>query len=392
MESLAAGGDGVARLPDGRTLFVELAAPGDRVRVRLLELRSRFARGRILRVLESGPDRVEPPCPAFGECGGCSWQHVRYPAQLRAKAAILRDALERIGKLRCPDPLPFRPSPAPYGYRLRSRLRVSDRQVGYRRRRSHRLCAVRSCPVLEPALERALSRLADDVQAGRVADGEVELVVGRRGPARRRLEEGGGSGPAIEIEAEGRLLRISAGVFAQGNRGLLDVLAAAVRRAVSAGGSREDGLLVELFAGAGFFTVSCAPLFPAAIAVESSAPAAADLRFNLDRSGLSHVEVRRRDSEAALAELGRAGLRPSVVLLDPPRAGLGRGGCERLVEAAPARVVYLSCDPATLARDLAWLCDGGFALRGVEGFDLFPQTPHVEALAVLERAGPGSGC
>jgi tRNA/tmRNA/rRNA uracil-C5-methylase (TrmA/RlmC/RlmD family) len=152
---------------------------------------------------------------------------------------------------------------------------------------------------------------------------------------------------------------------------------------------REAGLLLELYAGAGFFTVGCAPHFLAAVAVESGHAAVSDLRFNLARASLDHVEVREGDCESELARWPATAPRPDVVLLDPPRAGLGRAGAAELARVGAARVVYLSCDPATLARDLAVLCEAGYALRSVEGFDLFPQTPHVEALAVLERMEAG---
>jgi 23S rRNA (uracil1939-C5)-methyltransferase len=382
----------VAHLPDGRVAFVEAAAPGDRVELALTESRARWVRGRIVRLLEPGPDRVEPRCAVFGTCGGCTWQHLDDEAQARAKTSILGDALERIGHLRVPRPIAFHASPSGYGTRLRARLHVEGGRAGFRRRRSHALCEVRACPVLEPELEARLARLSDDARAGRVEDGEWELVAGDTGAVARRCpgdDLGAGAGAAVELSVEGRPLRISPGVFAQANRPLLDPLAAAVRRAVLGPAGREAGLLLELYAGAGFFTVGCAPHFLAAVAVESGHAAVSDLRFNLARASLDHVEVREGDCESELARWPATAPRPDVVLLDPPRAGLGRAGAAELARVGAARVVYLSCDPATLARDLAVLCEAGYALRSVEGFDLFPQTPHVEALAVLERMEAG---
>jgi len=385
IESLAAGGDGVAHLPDGRTVFVEQVAPGDLARVELTSVQRRHARARLVALLEPGPDRVAPRCAVFGECGGCTWQHLSYTAQVRAKAAILRSAIERIGRLACPDPLPFHPSPSPYAYRLRARLLLEDGRVGYRRRRSHSVCDTRACPILVPELEAAIPSLAHE--AARGGRGEREIACGSDGGALIRRPGGGpGAGPPLELAVEGRMLRVSPGVFAQANRGLLEPLAASVRRALAAG-ALPDGLLVELHAGAGFFTLGCAPGFLHAIAVESSAAACEDLRFNLERAGLHHVEVREDGADTALAELARAAVHPDVVLMDPPRAGLGRDAAEQLARLEPHRIVYLSCDPATLSRDLAVLVEGGYRLESLEGFDLFPQTPHVEALAVLERSG-----
>ncbi|HSJ96864.1 MAG TPA: TRAM domain-containing protein, partial [Myxococcota bacterium] len=175
IESLAAGGDGVGRAPDGRVVFVPLAAPGDRVRVRLVEEKARFARGEIEALLVPGPERVEPRCPVFGICGGCAWQHLDYEAQVRAKRERLRDALARIAGLAELPPLAFTPSPAPYGYRGRARVRVERGGVGFRRRRSHALCAVTGCPLLAPPLDAALAALA---AAPPRPAGEWELALG----------------------------------------------------------------------------------------------------------------------------------------------------------------------------------------------------------------------
>src|SRR5215475_13460392 len=175
IESLAAGGDGVGHLSDGRAVFVPFTAPGDRVRVRVVEARGRFARARVEELLEPGPARAEPACPAFGSCGGCAWQHVAYPAQLEAKRAILADALRRIGGIDAGALEPCVASPAEYGYRGRTRVLVESGRVGYRRRRSHALCAVSRCPVLVPALDERLHALAHDPPP---EDGEWELVAG----------------------------------------------------------------------------------------------------------------------------------------------------------------------------------------------------------------------
>lgn len=375
IESLAAGGDGVARGADGRVVFVPATAPGDRVRVRIEKSRSSFARGRVVALLEPGPARVEARCPAFGRCGGCAWQHVDYAAQLEAKRRILADALSRIGGIPLADTPPFTGSPRPYGYRLRARLRVEGGRVGYRLKASHALCAVDSCPVLLPELEARLGELAARAPS---PGGDWELSAAGGQVRVAALSAGEGEGHPLELEVAGERLRFSTGVFAQANALLLDVL---VDRVVEAVGAGEK--LVELFAGVGLFTLPLARRFPDVVAVEGSRAAARDLGENLASAGLDGVRVLHRRVEDADRDL--AGLRPDVVLLDPPRVGLGAGGVELLARLDPGRVVYLSCDPATLARDLKALRGHGYGLVRVEGFDLFPQTPHVEALAVLER-------
>lgn len=376
IDSLAAGGDGVGRGPDGRVVFVPGTAPGDRVRVRIERARARFARGRVDALLEPAPTRVEPPCPAFGRCGGCAWQHLDYPAQLEAKRRILSDALVRIGGISLAEPPPLTPSPEPYGYRLRTRLQVEGGRVGYRRKGSRELCAVESCPVLVPGLEAGLRQLAARAPAN---DGEWELACVSGEVRVSELGVGGRAGAPLELAVAGERVRFSAGVFAQANALLLESLVGSVLGALGSG-----GLLVELFAGSGLFTLPAARRFASVVAVEGDPTAAEDLGANLAAAGLTHVRVVRRRVEEAGSEL--RGLSPEALLLDPPRVGLAPGGAELLASLGAARVAYLSCDPATLARDLKALAPHGYRLVGVEGFDLFPQTPHVEALALLERS------
>lgn len=388
VESLAAGGDGVGRAPDGRVVFVPLAAPGDRLRVRLVEERARFARGEIEALLAPGPARVAPRCPVFGTCGGCAWQHLDYPAQVAAKQAIVRDALARIAGLAAPPPLGFTPSPAPYGYRGRARVRVERGGVGFRRRRSHALCAVGGCPLLAPPLEAALAALA---AARPRPAGEWELALGAEGAVRVAPLAGArgaaGAGDRLPLRAAGERLAISAGVFAQANALLLDALAEAVLAAAGRGGTA-----LELFAGAGFFTLGLARRFAPVVAVESDPAAARDLAHNLRAAGLDGGATRRvRVVEARVEAWLAAGeaerLSPDVVVLDPPRGGVGAQAAAALARLPARRVVHLSCEPATLARDVAMFAARGWRLASVHGFDLFPQTPHVEVLAVLEAPG-----
>jgi 23S rRNA (uracil1939-C5)-methyltransferase len=380
VERLAAGGDGVGRAPDGRATFVPFAAPGDRLRVRITEARRRFLRASVLEIIAPGPARVEPVCPVFGCCGGCYWQHLRYPAQLEAKQGILRDALTRIGKLASvPERIEMRGSPAAYGYRSRARVLVEEGGVGFRRRRSRALCATARCPVLVPALDATLSELQRNLQLTRGEWGEWELAAGDAGEVSLLAPDGGTrGGKRTHIRLAGDVLAISAGVFTQANVALRTVLADAVLEAAG-----EGELALELFAGAGFLTLGLARRFRRVIAVESDPRAVRDLRDNLRAARIDSVEVRGLPVEDALTDPALRQLRPDVVVLDPPRTGLPRGAASSL---AAARVVYLSCDPATLSRDLASLEDRGLCLARVTGFDLFPQTPHVEALAVVAAA------
>jgi 23S rRNA (uracil1939-C5)-methyltransferase len=378
VERLAAGGEGVAHAPDGRVVFVAGTAPGDRVRVRVVEEHKSWLRGEVAALLAPGPGRVAPRCALFGRCGGCAWQHLDYGAQLAAKREILRDALVRIGGLELPGEIEVVPSP-PYAYRGRARVGVARGVVGFRRLRSHALEPAAACPVLVPALESALAALA---AAPPARDGEIELCAGDDGRVRAWGPGGLLHGEAeLAIDAGPVRLRVSPGVFFQGNAALRGALLAAVLEAAGRGRRALD-----LCAGAGFFSFALAERFAEVLAVESSPPAVRDLRRNLAASGLRNVAPHCAPLESFLASAQAREFAPDAIVVDPPRVGLGAALARQLAAAAGgARLVYVSCAPDTLARDLAVLAAEGFRICAVRGFDLFPQTPHVEALALLER-------
>jgi tRNA/tmRNA/rRNA uracil-C5-methylase (TrmA/RlmC/RlmD family) len=233
---------------------------------------------------------------------------------------------------------------------------------------------VSHCPVLSEAADAQLAALAEAKPA---RGGEWEIAAGAGGA---RAHEVGGAGPPLELDVAGQKLRVSPGVFFQASAALHGALVESVARAAGSG-----ALALELYAGCGFFTLALARAFDRVIAVEADPAAVADLRHNLARAGARGVEVVPERVESALAGARLQEVRPDAVVLDPPRTGLPRGAAAAIAALAPARIAYLSCDPATLARDLAALAAGGFSLEAVEAFDLFPQTPHVEVLAQLRR-------
>jgi len=377
IDSLAAGGDGVGHAPDGRVVFVPFTAPGDRVRVAIGARRARWMRGEVSELIEPGPGRTDPLCPVFGVCGGCDWQHLAYPAQLEAKRTILRDAIERIARLPVPRRFEFHGSPRPYAYRSRARVAAERGRVGFRRRRSHAVCTTSRCPVLVPALDEPLAQLAARPPE---PNGEWELSAGSGGShcvARVPVRD---SASWVEIEALGERLRVSAGSFLQANEALREPLA---RTVVEAAGSGT--LCLELFAGAGLFSLPLARSFVRVVAVESHPGSVADLEDNLSSAGLGNVEIMAQSVEEAFESGAFAPLRPDAVVLDPPRSGLEEPARDGLPLLGAPLVVYVSCDPATLARDVAVLADRGYELVSLDGFDLFPQTAHVEAVAVLRR-------
>ena len=377
IERLASEGDGIGRLADGRVVFVPATAPGDVARVRVIEEHPRFARAELLHVTEPGPSRVEPRCPLVGTCGGCNWQHIGYDAQCAAKARRVADTFERVAKLVPPEAVECTPCPTPYGYRSRARVGFRDGVVGFRRVRSHRLCAASTCPVLVPALDAALARLSDDPPGG---DGELTLAAGEDG--RVCVTGDGRDGVPIEIvSAPGRTaIQISPGVFFQANAQLRRPLAEAVH-ALAGTGARA----LELFAGSGFFTPGLAERFGRVLVVESQGRATRDLAANLAAAGHTNVEVVTGLAERKLEAPALAGFAPDVVVLDPPRKGIDRVAADRIAMLGAPRIVYVACDPATQARDAARMASHGYRLAQLRAFDLFPQTPHVESIALLEK-------
>jgi len=380
IERLAAGGDGVGHLPDGLVVFVPLSAPGDRLRVRVTERRARFARAQLLEILRASALRRDPRCAHFGHCGGCAWQHIDDAEQLLAKQTIVSDALRRIGALEPPE-IELTPSPSPFGYRGRARLVSEQGRLGYRVRGSTELCPVDACPVLVPELEAARAELASRVASDRPpGSAEWELARGAGGCVHVTRLSGAEAGKRLRHEVGSESLRVSSGGFLQSNSLLVDTLCAALVREAGSG----DRLL-ELFAGAGTFTLALARCFAEVVAVEGDRQAARDLRANAIEQGRTGIQVRNKPVATALRELAEGSGGFDALVLDPPRAGLEKGSLAWLRALSVPRVVYLSCDPATLARDLRELCAAGqgYRLARVQVFDLFPQTPHIEVLASL---------
>lgn len=384
LESLAFGGEAVGRDPSGRVVFVAGGAPGDRVRVRVVEEKRSFARAELVRVIAPGA-RVAPPCPIVERCGGCPWQHVAPEAQRAAKQAIVARALGRTGAAAAP----LVPSPAELGYRTRARMTARGGAVGFQARRSHAVVDVEACLALAPPLDAALqaARRAlgpllgeEGTLSGLVRDGGVELAIASgRGADRRRL-----AAAAAALVGRAGITRVTvddpdapAAGFAQANEAQNDTLRALVR-----GAARADGLRVlELYAGDGNFTRDLVAVAASGVAVEGERHAAARLRRVV--AGRAWA-VRAEPAARAVRALARAGERFDVAVLDPPRAGAA-DVVDELARLAPARIVYVSCDPMTLARDVARLQRLGYAARTAWPVDMMPQTWHVEVVCLLAR-------
>lgn len=439
IRSLAFGGDAVGRLADGRTAFIPGGCPGDAAEIEIAEDHGRFVRTMLQRVVEPSPERVEPPCPYFGICGGCQWQHVSYAAQLEAKRTAVVDALSRIGHLEDAETLvaPAVPSAHEYGYRNKVELVAGARKagpepnpgsggltLGYHAPRSDKVVPVDTCLLLPKRLQKAPKALSGalrylsggtDLGVSRVSlraarntrDVEIALwtptgpfpraagsrvlgqalsatsltrVLYRGDPAHRdasKVEVLGGKGHWRE-RMSGFTFAVSAPSFFQTNTASAERLVELVLDTLAPDGTDR---VLDLYAGVGTFTLPLAELASEVVAIESYRHAVRDLRRNLESNQL-WAEVIGGDAAREIGEIGHFDL----AVVDPPRSGLDPRVITALGAARPRTLAYVSCDPATLARDSARLAAEGMRLVHVTPVDLFPQTFHIECVARFDAA------
>lgn len=377
IEKLVAGGEGFGRF-DGIPIFVPRSAPGDRLRVRLVERHADYGRAEIVEVLHPGASRRRPPCPHFGRCGGCDLQHLEDAAQLDLKVAAIRETLERLGGLKAGFPVEV-VGGEPFGYRLRAQLHTSEAEtellIGYHGRRSRDIVAVDSCPILVPELESELKELVTRRPA--VLPSRLDLLVGDGGrlstaPVTPNLPHG-----EIGLTVGDFVYLLDARCFFQAHRQLLPEL---VRTAVGAWQGEEA---VELYAGVGLFTLPLAKRYKSVVAVEGDRVAARYARRNSQRYRLSGVSVQVTAVQSWVRQMGEGVDR---VLVDPPRAGLPARVRKALLDSGPSRLTYVSCHAGTMARDLRELADL-FRVEKLTFLDMFPQTGHMEIVGQLVADG-----
>jgi 23S rRNA (uracil1939-C5)-methyltransferase len=437
IEKLIYGGDGLARLPAesprnespgnkdrgrGKAVFVPFVLTGEKIEASLTEEKPGFARAHANKIIEPSPHHTQPPCPHFTRCGGCHYQHATYEHQLEIKKEILRENLRRIAKLELQCEIQVHPSP-PWNYRNRSRLQMRTQPefvAGYFKFASHELLAVEDCPISSPLINRGIAALWQAGRAHKAAEGvrEVEFFSNaddtkllleflcapeaRRAAVRAWAEElcaampeiagvvafrepqKGVQEPLVAVGAQEltyqtktTAYRVSAGAFFQSNRFLIDELV----NIVTAGRSGE--LALDLYAGVGLFSTALTCNVRHIISVESSQTAARDLQYNLPVNG----KAVRTATDQYLIEVARAPHKPDLVVVDPPRSGLGDPVTHALASLG-APLTYVSCDPATLARDLVPLQAAGYRVEQVHMVDLFPQTYHLESVVQLVRRSP----
>jgi 23S rRNA (uracil1939-C5)-methyltransferase len=416
------GGAFLARV-QGKAVFVPLTLPGEQARVRITQSKPGYATAEVEQIDRAAPDRIVPACPHFGACGGCHYQHMDYATQLAIKQAILRETLER-GDVAVPAEFSVL-SGEPFGYRNRIRLAFdAEGNPGYRGRRSHGVVPVRECPIAAPLLVKAALAFAEVAHglAPALRPTEIALFCNRdettllasiftASPAKSRFDElalafheripaltgaerviegGAGQQPrtiaqwgenSLSNRAAGFDYHVDLGAFFQVNRWLVDEL---VERVTV---DHKGKLAWDLFAGVGLFARQLASSFERVVAVESAPSATSALEANLRGTKATAVATETLAFLRGISKAGRSeSVCPDLIVIDPPRTGLGGETCALLGEIAAPAVVYVSCDPATLARDLRALIASGYQIQSITLADLFPQTFHLETVVQLRHA------
>ncbi|MCC6300084.1 MAG: class I SAM-dependent RNA methyltransferase [Anaerolineales bacterium] len=426
LEKHTYGGDAMGRLPDGRAVFVPFGMAGERVRVRLTEEKKNFARGTILQILEPSADRIQPKCKHFfmpqnpplpaGEglgvresawaCGGCHYQHLPYEKQLEIKTEILIDQLQRIGKIENPPVQPMVASPNPWNYRNHIQFSLDTNAklgfVGAGLRPAPTVIPITECHLPESAINDFWRQLEFEPETNIE---RVSLRVGKDDDLALILESDSPQPPELEIEAGisvahvyeentvviagadhifirvlDRDFKVSVASFFQVNTVMAEKM---VEYLITQLPITSSSTLLDLYCGVGLFSAFFAPKCGRVIGVESSASACEDFSFNLDE--FDNVELYEGAAEDVLPSLAGHVSDVTYAIVDPPRAGIERHALDTLVQLKPQMIAYVSCDPSTLARDAARLIAGGYKLKQVTPFDLFPQTYHIESISLFEQ-------
>jgi 23S rRNA (uracil1939-C5)-methyltransferase len=348
IHDVAFGGKGIAR-DEGKVAFVPFTIDGERIAAHIVREKKQFAEGKLVELLEPSSERTTPECPYFGRCGGCSYQHISYAHQLELKARQVEQAMRRIGRLAEPPMRPMVPSPLPYSYRNRITVHAEGDIVGFYRRDVHELMDIEHCPIAMPEVNDALAQL----RAGRVRDGHYTLRAH--------------SGPRV---------------FAQTNDAVADAIAKHIAQ-IFAG---QEKLLIDAFCGAGFFAKRLAPQFERVVGID------------WDRFAIGAAQKEASPQEGYVAGdvttelrwlLEQNDLASTALIVDPPATGLSAEMRRAILDAPPRTMIYVSCNPPTLARDLAELRPH-FSVVSITPFDMFPQTAEIEAVAHLIRKAPST--
>jgi 23S rRNA (uracil1939-C5)-methyltransferase len=402
LEKLTYGGEAMGRLPDGRAVFVPFGLPGEQVRVELTEDKKNFARGKLLELLTASPERIEPKCKHFGKCGGCHYQNLPYEKQLLAKMEILRDQMQRIGKIENPLVLQIIASPLEWNYRNHVQFHLTaEGKVGFINAKGNSTLPIEECYLPETGINAFWPELQFE------SNKDVERVSLRAGQDEELmvvLESEDPETPELEIEADvsvvhlfdehavviagqdnlifnilGKEFRVSAASFFQVNTKMAEKM---VEHVIASLPVTSSTTLLDVYCGVGLFSKFFAAKCQTVIGIETSESACEDFAFNLDE--FDNVEIYEGAAEEVLPGLAGRLDSSTFAIVDPPRAGIEKHALDAIISIKPQIIAYVSCDPSTLARDAARLINGGYRLVEVTPFDLFPQTYHIESISIFE--------
>lgn len=376
VEKIVPRGFGIA-FAEGLTILVALAAPGDELTVRLMEVKKRLAFAEIVSVNVPSPRRQTPPCRYFGECGGCDFQQLTYEAQLEAKIDIIRDSLHRIGKIEIGTIPMIASQPLEYRSRVRWQVEGKNRRFGYYKRGSHEVIDVEQCPKITPEMNATLTELRSTINYDLLDHLEIAAVSGDADEVSIASSKGDEPPKEVTWRSSGETYTYSAETFFQANKLLIPQL---VETAL---GDLKGGIAFDLYSGVGLFTLPLARRYEKVLAVEEHPASSAMCRRDLENAGLDNTVAVTRGVKEFLAD--NRTRQVDLVVLDPPRAGTEKGVVRAIADLAPREISYVSCDPSILARDLRELLDTGYKITSLTALDLFPQTHHVETVARLRR-------
>jgi len=416
IESVAFRGYGVART-HGKVVFIPHAVTGDEAWIEMTEEKEKYSMGRLIQIVEPSPWRVNPPCTSFRSCGGCQWQHIDYLIQCKLKKEILEDVLKRLGGLKEAPPIKVIPSPQPYGYRIRAQLKAKGKALGYFQEKSHRIVDIQECPIVHPLINQMLSfirkmclplsrmeeieiNVSPDESKGVLIlhflslERGTENIFGEflqnhalfKGIVIAKKEQLNLFGdPTLNFtiplgqERENRNLkfRISPGSFSQVN---LEQNQTLIQTVLQFADVNKEERVLDLYAGVGNLTLPLAMGVREVLGIEENRTAIEDARFNAERNGIRNCEFIHGRVEEVLMNWRRE--KPDLTVLDPPRTGC-KTVLDQVVRLKPKKIVYVSCEPTTFARDVRLFSERGYTLQKLRMIDMFPQTFHMEVVGLL---------
>ncbi len=403
LEKLTYGGESMGRLPDGRAVFIPFGLPNEVVKIRLTQEKQNFARGEIIEILKPSPDRITAKCKHFLQCGGCHYQHMSYENQLLAKTEILQDQLQRIGKIENPPVKNIISSPSEWNYRNHIQFHLTDEgKLGFINSKGNSAFGIEECHLPEPAIDSFWRQLEFESNTNLE---RVSLRSGDENDLILILESESPETPELEVEANVSVIhvyenhpvviagqdhtfikildkdfKVSSQSFFQVNIKMAEKMVEHLINQIPTPDSQTT--LLDIYCGVGLFSKFFANKYQKVIGIESSPSACEDFVFNLDE--FENIDLYEGSAEEILPKLANQITTPTHVILDPPRAGIEKHALDAIVNIKPQIIAYVSCDPSTLARDAARLISGGYKLKHVTPFDLFPQTYHIESISIFE--------